>query len=148
MKVVVIDDDELILRSMKRVLVDGGFSVETFSLPLQGIDWIRENGADIVISDIRMPEYDGFEVLKRVKKIDPDCDVIFITAHGQLETAIRALREGATDFFEKPFTPAGLTAAIEKTRRFRRLSQQKKLLSCQVNILNDEIISRTEHESV
>ncbi|MDD4871023.1 MAG: sigma-54 dependent transcriptional regulator [Kiritimatiellae bacterium] len=142
MNLVLIDDDAMVLRSLKTALTDFGFTVSTFEEPLKGLEWIEENGADIVISDIRMPSCDGFEVLKRLKEIDPQCDLIFITAHGQMETAIRALREGATDFFEKPFTTFVLRAAIERTRRFRMLSQQKKVLADQLNLLNNELLYR------
>ncbi|MFO7870252.1 MAG: sigma-54 dependent transcriptional regulator [Kiritimatiellia bacterium] len=148
MKVVVIDDDAMILRSLKAALAEFEFQATTFEDPIKALDWIEENGADIVISDIRMPRHDGFEVLKRLKEIDPQCELIFITAHGQLETAIRALREGATDFFEKPFTTSALTAAIERTTRFRVLARQRQLLAEQVNLLNDELTSRREAEGI
>lgn len=142
MKMVLIDDDPMILRSMESTLTGFGFSITTFEDPLKGLEWIGKNGADIVISDICMPGCDGFEVLKRVKEIDSQCDVIFITAHGQMETAIRALREGAADFFEKPFNVSTLRAAIERTTRFRILTQQKELLTEQINVLNSELLCR------
>ena len=138
--VVVIDDDVMVLRSVESTLADFGFSVTAFKEPLKGLNWISKNGADIVVSDIRMPECDGFEVLRRVKEIDSQCDVIFVTAHGQMNIAIRALREGATDFFEKPFTPDALRVAIERTKRFRILAQQKELLTDQVNVLSKELL--------
>lgn len=140
MRVVLIDDDVMVARSLQAALEDFGFSVRTFNEPLKGLDWITANGVDIVITDIRMPQCDGFEVLKRVKAIDPHCDVIFITAHGQMDIAIRALREGVTDFFEKPFTTAVLCAALERTRRFRSLSQQKEILTDQVTALSHELV--------
>lgn len=147
-KVVIIDDDPLVLRSIESALSDFGFSITTFEEPLKGLDWIADNGTDIVISDIYMPECDGFEVLKRLKEIDPQCDLIFITAHGQMEIAVRALREGATDFFEKPITSSALCAAIERTRRFRILSQQKKLLTDQVDVLSNELLYKTSSKNV
>lgn len=139
MKLVLIDDDTMVLRSLKVALTDYGFNVTTFQDPLKGLEWIQENETDIVITDICMPSCDGFEVLKRLKQIDPLCDLIFITAHGQTETAIRALREGATDFFEKPFNTFALRAAIERTQRFRNLSRQRALLADQLNVLNNEL---------
>ena len=142
MSLVLIDDEPMVLRSLKASLEDLGFSISAFQSPIEGLDWIRDNGADIVVADIFMPECDGFEVLRRLKDIDPDCDLIFITAHGQMDTAIRALREGAADFFEKPFTPVALQAAIERTTRFRILSKQKNLLSNQVDLLSGELLSR------
>ena len=148
MRVVIIDDDALVLVSLESAISDAGFRINTFDDPLRGVEWIRANGADIVISDVCMPGCDGFEVMRRVKEIDPDCDVIFITAHGEFETAIRALREGATDFFEKPFTPSDLRAAIERTRKFRLLTQQKKLLADQVSVLSSELYYRNSGRSI
>ena len=146
MRMVVIDDDAMILQSLKTALGDFGFDAKTFQDPLRALEWIKANGVDIVISDICMPGVDGFEVLKRVKDIDPHAHLIFITAHGQLDTAIRALREGATDFFEKPFTISSLRAAIERTSRFRMLTQQKELLSNQLDTLSSELITRGKRQ--
>lgn len=140
--VVVIDDDTMVLRSLEKALSDIGFKIIAFSDPLKGLEWIDKNGADIVISDICMPQCDGFGVLKRIKEKDPQCDVIFITAHGQMDIAIRALREGATDFFEKPLAASSLQAAVERTWRYRMLAQQKKVLSEQVEILKNELKAR------
>lgn len=148
MKLVLIDDDTMVLNSLKTALDDFGFTVIPFDKPLKGLEWIKENGADIVITDICMPTCDGFEVLQRLKEIDEQCDLIFITAHGQMDTAIRALREGATDFFEKPFNTSALRAAIERTQRFRVLNQQKKLLADQVNMLNNELAYKNSSQYV
>jgi DNA-binding NtrC family response regulator len=143
MTVVLIDDEPMVLRSLQTSLTELGFSITPFQHPLKALEWIRQNGADIVIADIFMPECDGFEVLRRLKEMDPDCDLIFITAHGHMDIAIRALREGAADFFEKPFTPSALQAAIERTTRFRIIARQKQLLSDKVNVLQDQLMSRT-----
>lgn len=145
--VVVIDDDALVLRNLKSVLEDLGFSITAFEQPLVAIDWIKEHGADIVISDIKMPECDGFQVLERVKKIDPLCDLIFITAYAHSDHAIKALRQGATDFFHKPFKLAELQAAIERTSRFRTLSRQKALLTAQVDALSLELSTRNREQT-
>jgi len=148
MTVVLIDDEPMVLRSLKASLDEQGFTITPFENPLKALDWIAENGADIVIADIFMPDCDGFEVLERLKKIDPDCDLIFITAHGDIDIAIRALREGAADFFEKPFTPSSLQAAIERTTRYRVLSKQKQLLTDRVNLLQGELATKTRRPTI
>src|SRR3989339_1256193 len=91
-RVAVIDDDAMVLKALDAALEDLGYKVQGFEDPRKGLEWIRQNGCDIVIADICMPHCDGFTVLHEVKTIDPGCDLIFITAHAQLETAIRALR--------------------------------------------------------
>jgi DNA-binding NtrC family response regulator len=128
---------------MGAALSDAGFSPVAFQEPSKGLDWVAHNGADIVISDICMPTYDGFHVLKRIKELDPQCDVIFITAHGQMDIAIRALREGASDFFEKPFSTSALLASMERTRRFRLLARQAEVMTHQISTLSEELQQRS-----
>ncbi|MDI6773780.1 MAG: sigma-54 dependent transcriptional regulator [Verrucomicrobiota bacterium] len=148
MRVVVVDDDPMILDALKSALSEFGFNVLVFHDPSTALDWMKENGVDIVISDIYMPGFDGFHVLKEAKSIDPQCDVIFITAHAQLDIAVRALREGATDFFEKPFTVPILKAAMERTRRFRILSRQNRLLTDQLHALSSQLVSQNDLRNV
>ncbi|MBM4143659.1 MAG: sigma-54-dependent Fis family transcriptional regulator [Lentisphaerae bacterium] len=148
MTVVLIDDEPMVLRSLTTSLTELGFAITPFQHPLKALDWIRHNGADIVIADIFMPECDGFEVLKQVKEIDPDCELIFITAHGHIDIAIRALREGAADFFEKPFTPHALQAAIERTARFRILARQRQVLAERIGLLQGELLSQAGRRAV
>ena len=148
MKVVVIDDDMTVASAIKSSLKDLGFNVKAFKDPVEGLDWVFNNDTDIVISDICMPHCDGFEVLKRIKDVKPACDVIFVTAYGQMDMAIRALREGATDFFEKPFTSAALRPAMERTRRFRMLARQRDLLVDKVDTLNRELICGPDSDNI
>ncbi len=142
LSIAIIDDDKMVLKSLQNTMTDDGFSVRAFSDPAKGLDHIEKEKTDVVISDICMPDHDGFAVLSRVKAVAPDCDVIFITAHGQMDIAIRALREGATDFLEKPITAAALRASVERTSKFRALSRTSKLLSDKVELLSQELHAR------
>lgn len=142
MRVVLVDDEAMVLKSVEAALAEYGFKVTPFKEPQKALDWIAANGADIVITDIRMPQLDGFDVLKKVKEIDPNCDVIFITAHGQMDIAIRAIRGGVTDFFEKPFSTQALCAAMERTRRFRLIRLQRDILTDQVTLLSRELLDK------
>jgi DNA-binding NtrC family response regulator len=148
MRIVVVDDDDMVLRSMKATLGELGFKIQAFNKPRRALEWIDEHGADIVVSDIYMPDCDGFELLRQLKEIDPSCDLIFVTAHGQMDIAIRALREGATDFFEKPFTAQALRAAIERTQRFRALTQRAQLLTDQVDLLTKELLATSKSQNL
>ncbi len=148
MKIVIIDDDPMVLKSIEASLEDYGCSIKSFKEPAKAVKWMDSNSADIIISDICMPEFDGFQVLKHVNRTQPHGDLIFITAHGQMDTAIRALREGASDFFEKPFTATALKAAVERTRRFRAVKQESELLTRQVDILRKELETRDDGEAM
>lgn len=138
LQIVVIDDDPMMLESIGAALSGMKQKTRTFLQPLEAIEWIKTNCADIVISDICMPRCDGFTVLKKVKEAAPECDVIFITAYGQTDAAVRALREGAADFFLKPFTLDDLQAAIERTRRFRILTKRQSIMQESTDTLYNE----------
>lgn len=146
--ITIIDDDKMVLKSLENAMTDEGFTVHAFSDPAKGVEHAASEHTDIIISDICMPEHDGFSVLKSVKNNNPDCDVIFITAHGQMDIAIRALREGATDFLEKPITAAALRASIERTANFRAMARRNRLLSDKVDLLSREISLRNADSSI
>ncbi len=147
LRVVVIDDDPTVLVAADGVLKALGLDATTFDDPTRALDHIRNIGADIVVSDIYMPNCDGFHVLKEAKCTAPECDVILVTAQGDIETAVRALREGATDFVQKPLTAASLRAALERTRRFRSLAIEKRSLESQVQALESRIQELTHVNS-
>ena len=147
LRVVVIDDDPTVLVAAVAVLNSLGLESATFSDPTEALANIRESGADIVVSDIYMPNRDGFDVLKETKQSAPECDVVLITARGDIETAVRALREGATDFVQKPLTASALRAALERTRRFHSLALEKRNLESQVQVLESQIQELTRVNS-
>jgi DNA-binding NtrC family response regulator len=148
LQIVLIDDDAPVLRSMELIVRQMGHTPKAFTDPNAGLQWLADNGADILLTDICMPECDGFQVLKRVRELPTPCEVIFVTAHANLDLAIRALREGAADFFTKPFGSDALRVAIERTRRFQTLSRQKQILVDRVDTLSRELWARTEGSCV
>lgn len=147
LRVVVIDDDPTVLVAATAVLDALGLNAVTFNDPAEALANIRESGADIVVSDIYMPNCDGFEVLREAKQSAPECDVVLVTARGDIETAVRALREGATDFVQKPLTASSLRAALERTQRFHSLSVAKRSLETQVQALESQIQELTRANS-
>jgi len=102
-RILIIDDEERMCWALKRALSHEGFQVVTTTRGLQGIDLTKETEPSVVILDLKMPDIDGIEVLKGIKKINPNISVIMITAHGTIDTAIEAMKIGATDYIIKPF---------------------------------------------
>jgi DNA-binding NtrC family response regulator len=122
----VVDDDPVTIDLLREVLSKEGYGVST---ALSGEEAIRQgvgNLFDIVITDVRMGEKDGMEVLRFFKKNTPDTTVIMITAFGSIETAIEAIREGAYDYISKPFKLDEIKFTIRRALEQRRLIQENK----------------------
>ncbi|OSJ30371.1 hypothetical protein BSZ19_24450 [Bradyrhizobium japonicum] len=109
----VIDDDPAIRRSLERLLDAVGFQVASYATPKAFLDVAGSLVGGCVLLDLRMPEMDGFEVHARLRLINPDLPVIVVTAQGDVQTAVRAMKAGAVDFIEKPYSDDALIAAIE-----------------------------------
>ncbi|MDI3562579.1 response regulator transcription factor [Bradyrhizobium sp. Arg816] len=109
----VIDDDPAIRRSLERLLDAVGFQVASYATPNAFLDVAGSLLGGCVLLDLRMPEMDGFEVHARLRLINPNLPVIVVTAQGDVQTAVRAMKAGAVDFIEKPYSDDALIAAIE-----------------------------------
>lgn len=109
----VIDDDPAIRRSLERLLGAVGFQVVSYATPTAFLDVAGNLVGGCALLDLRMPEMDGFEVHTRLRLINPDLPVIVVTAQGDVQTAVRAMKAGAVDFIEKPYGDDALIAAIE-----------------------------------
>lgn len=109
----VIDDDPAIRRSLERLLDAVGFQVASYATPKAFLDVAGSLPWGCALLDLRMPEMDGFEVHARLRSINPDLPVIVVTAQGDVQTAVRAMKAGAVDFIEKPYGDDALIAAIE-----------------------------------
>ncbi len=103
-KILLLDDEKSLIKWLSYALEQKGYHVFGTTEPGQALRKIKEEKFDCVVSDIRMPDIDGFEFLKRVRKIYSDVPVIFITAYGPMESAINALRDRASDYILKPFS--------------------------------------------
>lgn len=101
--ILVIDDDELLLGFIEEILTATGYQVSAFNSPVKGLDYLKKETVDLVISDVKMNELTGDEVLAEVKKEYPNTGVILITGFGNINHAVRALHKGAFDYITKPF---------------------------------------------
>jgi PAS domain S-box-containing protein len=131
-KILVIDDEESIRLLLKVSLKHKGYDVLLAEDGEAGVKAFEEFGPAIVITDIKMPGMDGIEVLKKVKKIDPDTRIIVITGHGEMASAIEALQLEASDFINKPITDDALTVALKRAEEV--LWMKKKLRSYTTNL--------------
>jgi two-component system response regulator FixJ len=111
-RVVVIDDDEAVLDSLRVLLESEGFDVETFDRASTFLQRSQGTVAGCLVTDVRMPEMDGLELLQALAARGPLPPVIVITGHGEVPMAVQAMKLGARDFVEKPFEPRVLLASI------------------------------------
>jgi DNA-binding NtrC family response regulator len=102
-KILVVDDDEIVREVIISLLSSEGYAVRSAKDGLDAIKILKMENINLVITDLRMPGADGIEVLKEALKMDPDRAVIILTAYGTLDTALKAIREGAYDYMTKPF---------------------------------------------
>lgn len=111
-RVVVIDDDEAVLDSLRVLLESEGFEVETFERASAFLQRFEGRPPGCLVTDVRMPDMDGLELLQALSVRGPLPPVIVITGHGEVPMAVQAMKLGARDFLEKPFAPADLIASI------------------------------------
>ena len=124
--ILIIDDDPIYRRLSGSILKDR-FNVFTAETPSKGFDMLKSQKIDFVICDYRLPEMTGLEVLERIKKIYPQIEVIMISDSGNMDTVIEALRQGAIDYFKKPFTPADIWLSIDRIQKYTELKQSYKV---------------------
>jgi UDP-3-O-[3-hydroxymyristoyl] N-acetylglucosamine deacetylase len=125
-KVLIVDDEERVVQSIAGVLGDEGFRVAKAKSGEEAIKVFQQEEPDVTLLDIWMPGMDGIEVLKRLKWIAPECQVIMISGHATISTAMTAVKLGAFDFIEKPLSLDVLLMTIH-----RALDHQKELLTAQ-----------------
>jgi DNA-binding NtrC family response regulator len=110
--VLVVDDENTVCNSCRKILTQGGYNVDIALSGQEALNKVKGNGFDVVIADWRMPEIDGIEVARRIKKEKPNIAVIMITGYPSVEGSIRAIRSGVSDYVTKPFTPDELNDAV------------------------------------
>jgi two-component system, LuxR family, response regulator FixJ len=110
----VIDDDEAVRQSLEFLLTTAGMKAKSFDSGQAFLDVLPDVEFGCIITDVRMPEITGIDLLKRVKQVNPDLPVIVITGHGDIALAVEAMKIGAIDFLEKPFDDDNLLDAVRR----------------------------------
>jgi len=127
----IIDDDDAVRQSLQFLLKTAGLKAQTFESPRAFFEVLPQITSGCVITDVRMPDITGIDLLKKVKQVNPDLPVIVITGHGDIALAVEAMKIGAMDFLEKPFDDDHLLAAVrtaldrdaEATRRHAEVAE-------------------------
>ncbi len=126
LNICIVEDEEILRVSLKDDLLDAGYSVNDFDNSIKALEHFKKKNCDIVISDIRLPEMNGIELLSKIKSINPNVFVIMMTAFGSVESAVEAMKKGAFDYITKPFDKDELLLIIDKIKEIKSL-QTKNL---------------------
>jgi two-component system, NtrC family, nitrogen regulation response regulator NtrX len=126
--ILIVDDEQAIRHSLGGILSDEGFDVSVASNGYEALQIIEDEAPDLVLLDIWMQGIDGIETLKEIKKNHPHIQVILISGHGNVETAVKATKLGAYDLIEKPLSVDKVVVTINNALNFRRLEEENRYL--------------------
>ncbi|MBI5397784.1 MAG: sigma-54-dependent Fis family transcriptional regulator [Verrucomicrobia bacterium] len=127
-RILIVDDEVELRRAAEKILAREGYRVATCATAGDGLAHFEREGADLLITDLMLPDQDGIAVLRRAKELRPDIEAIVITAHGSVETAVEAMRLGAYDFILKPLDRAVLLKTVTKALEKQGLAAENRAL--------------------
>jgi DNA-binding NtrC family response regulator len=119
-KILVVDDEGIVRTSCSRALTPEGYEVKLSQNGADALKMLEEESFDLVLTDLKMPDVDGIEVLKMIKERWPQTEVIVVTGYQTVDTAVKSIKLGAFDYIEKPFTPDSLIAAVNNAMANRK----------------------------
>jgi len=131
-KMLIIDDEPLMRITLQDSLVGEGYEVVAAETGRKGVDLLRKNQWDIIITDLKLPDLEGIEILKEAKSLNPSTEVILITAYGSIDSAVSAMKEGASDYLTKPFSMDELLLIIKRLLRMKQLEEENLSLKKRV----------------
>ncbi|MFN3955484.1 MAG: sigma-54-dependent transcriptional regulator [Pararhodobacter sp.] len=146
-RILLVDDDADLRQSTAQALELAGFEVVAIDAPEDVAALVSFGFDGLVITDIRMPRMDGMSLMNLVHRVDPQIPVILITGHGDVQLAVRAMREGAHDFVEKPFSGSQLAETAARALDYRRLVLENRVLRAaagQADDLEQRLIGRSQ----
>lgn len=136
-KIMFVDDDLVTGRVMKRNCDNANYACSVYQNARDCLNAFKKSNADIVITDLRMPGMNGFELLTELRSIDENVPVLVMTGYSSVENAVEAMKRGATDFIKKPFDFTELKLMLDRTMKGVRLKNENKLLKRRLDPVHD-----------
>jgi len=136
-KVFIIEDDRIQRITMADEIKDAGFKVVEFSEPLIALQQLKEQQVDMIFCDLKLPQIDGIEFLKRAKKINSEVSVVIMTSFATYPEAVKAIKLGAYDFITKPISTEEILLLLEKNKEFQKITNENINLRKQITEQND-----------
>jgi len=138
--ILVVDNGETIRETLMRILEREGYNVLTAEDGQAALEIIREQKVNLIISDVCMPKMDGSKLLRVARAILPDVEIILMTGHGKVELGLEALKEGAFDYIQKPFTKLALNKTVKQALEKQSLAAEMRFLKGRVRELIGELM--------
>ena len=126
-KILIVDDEKKMRHILQIILEQKGYVTEQAANGSEALELINKFHYAMVITDLKMPVMDGLELIREIKKIDPDYPVIVLTAYGSIDSAVGAIREGAIDYITKPFEEEKILLTVQRSIRFSELVDEKRI---------------------
>jgi formate/nitrite transporter len=126
-KMLIIDDEEIVLKSCRKIFEAEGFEVVTTANPQEGLKLVSEKSFDVILCDWMMPGFDGLDVVEEVDKRSPNSTVVMISGYPSVGRATEAMKRGAMDYLAKPFRPEEIIEVVKKAVR-RKVTEEKKAI--------------------
>ena len=143
-RVLAIDDEAIVLESVRKVLGAEEFETDVAQSSRQGLDWALARDYALVLTDIRMPEIGGMRILRDIKRAKPALPVVIFTGYATVQSAVQAMKLGAADYIEKPFTPDMLLTTVHKALEKARVELPER----QEVVHKEEVIRVLERAAV
>jgi len=147
-KVLIIDDEKSFTEELHEYLGNSGFQAIEANTADEGLAVLKKKQIDLLILDVRLPGISGLEILKLVKVKYPEMEVIIVSAHGDMDTVISAMRLGTIDYLRKPFRHLDIQIAIERTQKFLFLQQRIKKVEEQKSLISRSLKERIERNFI
>ncbi len=142
-KILIIDDEEHMCWALERAMIQEGYRAISTQSGGHGLELLRAEAPSLAILDLKMPGMNGLEVLQRIRDIAPKMPVIMITAHGSVETAVNAMKMGATDYITKPFDLDELKIVVKQALKVSRMATEITFLRSELTKKNNKMIGES-----
>ncbi|MEL6459247.1 MAG: response regulator [Cyanobacteria bacterium J06636_27] len=147
-RILVVDDEKNIRLTVAQCLEPQGYTVKTAIDGLDGLSQLEEYNPNLMLLDLQMPGMNGIEVLARAKELKPDLHIIMVSAHGNVENAVEAMKLGAVDFIQKPFTPKEIRELVSKVLGRENVSDLPKDYDSLISTAKNKASKREFEEAI
>ncbi len=148
LNVLILDDEVQFSEELGEFFRNSGFNPFIANTGQEGINVLRQQRVDLLILDVRLPGINGLDILRDVMVSHPGLEVIVVSAHGDMDTVIKAMRLGAIDYLRKPFRLADIQISIERTRKFFHLQQRLKLVEERNSLISESLEQKTDRQLI